>query len=302
MLEALQKGDLIYICSPAKAIEAEHVQFAKNFLVENGYRVEVSKHATGNCNYFSGTIEERVEDFQKGLDHPEAKVVLCTRGGYGCMQLMEKLDWNSFENNPKLIVGFSDVTTFHMHLNGINVPSVHGTMPLNFKDNSPESLRSLLNVFTGKPEVLTAANIDFNRQGTARGKVLGGNMAMVHSLLPSLRPNHFEGNILFLEDVGEHLYKIDRMFYGLRYAGVLDQISGLMLGGFSGMSDTDTPFGKALEEIILSHVAHRQIPVGFGFPCGHQPDNQALVLGGSSILEVNNSGSSLMQSYLESLS
>ncbi len=299
MLTPLQKGDLIYISSPAKAIEAEHVHFAEKFLRENGYRVEVSEHTLGTNNYFSGTVEERLLDFQKGLDHPEAKAILCARGGYGCMHLLDRLDWRSFLAKPKFVVGFSDVTTFHLHLNGLSIPSLHATMPLNFQENTPESLSSLLNAFAGEPNVLSASISNYNQLGVASGKVIGGNLAMVHALLPKLPSFLFENNILFLEDVGEHLYKIDRMFYGLRYAGILDQISGLILGGFTSMSDTDSPFGKNLEEIILEHLSHRSIPIAFGFPCGHLKDNQALILGGNSVLEVKTSGSVLRQSYLE---
>ncbi len=302
MLPQLQKGDLIYICSPAKAIETEHVNFARDFFVQNGFNVEISKYALGNHNYFSGSVEERLFDFQQGLDHPEAKAILCARGGYGCMHLLDNLHWEKFDSNPKHVVGFSDVTAFHLLLNDKNMPSLHATMPLNFQDNSPESLRSLLSAFSGTPETLCAPKTPFNKEGVARGKVIGGNLAMIHALLPRLDKSLFTDSILFIEDVGEHLYKIDRMLYGLKYAGVLDEVSGVINGGFNGMSDTDTPFGLCLEEIILSHLSHRKIPIGFGFPCGHQIDNQTIVLGGSSILEVDENGSSVLQSFREDLS
>lgn len=299
MLPKLQTNDLIYICSPAKGIEVEHVHFAKEFFIQNGYRVEIATHALGSNGYFSGTIEERLTDFQVGLNHPEAKVILCARGGYGCMQIMDKLDWSSFENNPKHLIGFSDVTAFHLMLAQKNIPSLHATMPLNFKDNTPESLRSLLYVLKGTPESISAQNSPFNQSGAACGKVIGGNLAMVHALLPRMKKEDFSDKILFLEDVGEHLYQIDRMLYGLAYSGALDEISGLILGGFTSVSDTDSPFGKSLEEIILAHVLHRKIPVAFGFPCGHQNDNQTLILGDKSNLTVNLSGSKLIQSFLE---
>ena len=299
MLPKLQTNDLIYICSPAKAIEEEHVLFAKEFFIQNGFRVEVSKHATGANSYFSGTVEERLNDFQKGLDHNEAKVILCARGGYGCMQIMDQLNWSAFESNPKHIVGFSDVSAFHLFLSQKNIPSLHASMPLNFQENSPESLRSMLSALKGTPEKISARISPFNQSGIARGKVIGGNLAMVHALLPRMKKADFNNKILFLEDVGEHLYQIDRMLYGLKYSGALDEVSGLMLGGFTSISDTDSPFGKCLEEIVLSHVSHRKIPVGFGFPCGHQDDNQALIVGGESIFTVDETGSTLIQSFLE---
>ncbi len=299
MLPKLQTNDLIYICSPAKAIEKEHVHFAKEFFIQNGYRVEIATHAMGSNGYFSGTVQERISDFQHGLNHPEAKVILCARGGYGCMQIMDKLDWSSYENNPKHLVGFSDVTAFHLILAQKNIPSLHATMPLNFMDNTPESLRSLLSVLKGTPEVISAGTSPFNQTGIARGKVIGGNLAMVHALLPRMKKGDFTDKILFLEDVGEHLYQIDRMFYGLMYSGSLEEVSGLLLGGFTNISDTESPFGKSLEEIILAHVLHRKIPVAFGLPCGHQSDNQALILGGAGVLTVEQGGSKLIQSFRE---
>jgi muramoyltetrapeptide carboxypeptidase len=299
MLPALIQNDIIYICAPAKAIEAEHVHFAAAFFIQNGYHVEIGEHTLGTSNYFSGTVEERLSDLQKGLDHPEAKVILCARGGYGCMQLMDKLNWSEFEKNPKHFVGFSDVTALHLDLNKKNIPSLHATMPLNFKENTAESLQSLLHALRGYPSVICASKNEANQYGSASGKVVGGNLAMVHAMLSSLPAGFFKDKILFLEDVGEHLYQIDRMLYGLKYAGALDGISGLMLGSFTSMSDTNPGFGKSLEDIFRDHLSHRNIPIGFGFPCGHQNDNQAIVFGGISALQVDENGASLVQSFLE---
>ncbi len=301
MLPTLKPNDIIYICAPAKAIEAEHIHFAAAFFIQNGYHVEIGEHTLGTYHYFSGTVDERLSDLQKGLDHPSAKVILCARGGYGCMQLLEKLNWSEFEKNPKHLVGFSDVTALHLELNKKNIPSIHGTMPLNFHENTAESLQSLLGAFTGNPHVICAAKNEFNKHGEAYGQVIGGNLAMVHALLSSLPKSFFKNKILFLEDVGEHLYQIDRMLYGLRYAGAFDDIAGLMLGSFTSLSDTNPGFGKNLEEIIVNHVSQKNIPVGFGFPCGHQNDNQAIIFSGHSKFVVDENGSSLVQQFVEIL-
>lgn len=301
MLPSLQPNDLIYICAPAKAIDAEQVHFAGAFFIQQGFRVEIGQHTLGSHHYFSGTIEERLTDLQNGLDHPVAKVILCARGGYGCIPLLDHLNWSEFEKNPKHLVGFSDVTALHLELGKRNIPSLHATMPLNFKENTPESLHSLLAALTGRPHVLCAEAHAQNRFGVVSGSVVGGNLAMVHALLTSLPKGFFRDKILFLEDVGEHLYQIDRMLFGLKYDGVIDDIAGLVLGSFTSMSDTEPGFGIPLEEIIANHFSHRNIPLGFGFPCGHQNDNQALVLMGHSELSVDQNGASIVQSFSETM-
>jgi muramoyltetrapeptide carboxypeptidase len=269
--------------------------------MQQGFRVEIAPHTLGTNNYFSGTVEERLSDFQNGINHPEAKAILCARGGYGSMQILDLLDWTKFEKRPKIIIGFSDITTFHIATSQKNIPSLHASMPLNFASNTTQSLTSLVNALKGNPENLSAPFHKNNLAGNASGQVIGGNLAMIHALLTRMKPSDFNDKILFLEDVGENLYQVDRMMYGLQYSGALNSISGLILGGFTSMSDTDQPFGKTVEEIILSHVDQLSIPVGFGFPCGHQDDNQAIVFGMDSKLSVIDRGSSLIQPFFGNL-
>lgn len=302
MLPTLSSNDTIYICAPAKAIDEESILFAKNLLISDGFRVKLSPHVLGVHQYFSGTDEERLNDLQAGLDHPEAKAVLCARGGYGCIQLIEKLDWTLFQKNPKWIIGFSDITVLHLVLNKMKLPSLHATMPLNFKTNTPLSFSTLFSALKGENVEIEAPSHPKNRLGSQKKTIVGGNLAIVHAMLPYLDSSFFKDKILFLEDIGEHLYQIDRMFYGLRFHGALDNISGLILGGFTNISDTDAPFGSTLEEIILGHVQHREIPVGFGFPCGHQEDNQAIILGSIGEFIVDANGSRLIQPGQNALS
>ncbi|MFA7275031.1 MAG: LD-carboxypeptidase [Crocinitomicaceae bacterium] len=297
MLPFVQPKDLVYICAPAKAIDEKSVRFAKTFFEQNHFQVELSQHVLGQNNYFSGTEKERLADLQAGLNHPEAKVILCARGGYGCIQLLEQLDWTEFQKNPKWIVGFSDITVLHLALSQMKISSLHATMPLNFEKNSPDSLTSFLRAIGKKEVKITAVSSEFNINGEATGILVGGNLAIVHAMLPYLEKNFFKDKILFLEDVGEHLYQIDRMLYGLKFAGAFDNIAGLMLGGFTNISDTDAPFGKTLEEIFAKHLAHKNIPVGFHFPCGHLNDNQALILGSPATLAVDLRQSTLSQSH-----
>jgi len=284
----LKKGDLIYITAPAKSIDEVTVAFAKNFFETQGFRVELSKHCFGAFNYFSGTDEERAADLQAGIDHPEAKAILCARGGYGCVRIVDQLQWANMLREPKWLIGFSDITVFHHRLFKLGVQSVHGTMPLNFEKNSPEALQTLVEAITGNQKSLTwNANVN-NRIGKANGKFIGGNLSILYSLIATSDAYFFEGNILFLEDLAEHYYHLDRMFFSLRKSGILDRISGLIIGGMTDMEDTTIPFDMTTEEIVLQHFTYSRIPIAFGAPIGHIDDNQAVIVGAEVELEVNN--------------
>jgi muramoyltetrapeptide carboxypeptidase len=284
----LKKGDLIYITAPAKSIDEVTVTFAKNFFETQGFRVELSKHCFGAFNYFSGTDEERAADLQAGIDHPEAKAILCARGGYGCVRIVDQLQWANMLREPKWLIGFSDITVFHHRLFKLGVQSVHGTMPLNFEKNSPEALQTLVEAITGNQKSLTwNANVN-NRIGKANGKFIGGNLSILYSLIATSDAYFFEGNILFLEDLAEHYYHLDRMFFSLRKSGILDRISGLIIGGMTDMEDTTIPFGMTTEEVVLQHFTYSRIPIAFGAPIGHIDDNQAVIVGAEVELEVNN--------------
>ncbi|MDG1331293.1 MAG: LD-carboxypeptidase [Crocinitomicaceae bacterium] len=276
---SLQKGDLIAIVAPAKAIESEHVLFAKSFFEKEGFRVEVSDNCLGSYNYFSGDIAHRLRDFQSELDHPEVKAIICARGGYGCVQLLDRIQWASQLREPKWIVGFSDVTYFHQRMQMHGIASIHGTMPLNFKENSKEALSTLINCLEGKPSEISWERNSYNRIGETSGKLVGGNLSILYALLGTDDQINFDNTILYIEDVGEPIYAIDRMFYAFSKAGVLDKINGLVVGGMTSLSDTAVPYGNAYEEVVLSHFEYRKIPIAFDLPAGHIDDNRALVLG-----------------------
>lgn len=282
----LQPGDTIYITAPAKAIEESVVLEAKKTLETWGLIVRVSPHCLGRAAYFSGTDAERLADFQHGLDDPSIKAILCARGGYGCVRIVEELNWSAFQQNPKWIIGFSDVTVFHQKINQLGVESIHGIMPLGFTEGSEAAKETLKDSLFGTPYMLEAPYVSENITGEARGELVGGNMAIVTSLLGTPLSYSFKNNILVLEDIGEHVYKIDRMLYSLMLAGAFKEIKGLVLGGFSEMEDTDVPFGKTIKELILDQVRDLGIPVAFDLPIGHISDNQALVLGRNAVLQV----------------
>jgi muramoyltetrapeptide carboxypeptidase len=283
----LQKGDLIYITAPAKSIEKDHLEFAVNLFEREGFRVLLSSHCAGQYNYFSGTDEERRADLQFGLDHPEVKAILCARGGYGCVRIVDNLQWAGILREPKWLVGFSDITVFHQRLQRFGLQSIHGTMVLNVRDNSAEAIQTLLKALGGEEYVLNCAPTLFNKIGLATGELVGGNLSILFSLLGTDDQIDYSGRILFIEDLAEHIYHIDRMLYAFKKAGVFEQINGLIVGGMTDLEDTVVPFGKSVEELILEKFSYRNIPIAFDFPAGHINDNRALILGRKAQLSVS---------------
>ncbi|MCJ8290584.1 MAG: LD-carboxypeptidase [Crocinitomicaceae bacterium] len=293
---SLQKGDLIAIVAPAKSIEREHVLFAKAFFEKEGFRVEISKNCLGEHHYFSGDEAQRLIDFQSALDNPEVKAIICARGGYGCVQLLDRIQWAAQLREPKWIVGFSDVTYLHQRMQRHEIASIHGTMPLNFQQNSEEALSTLIGCLMGKPSEISWKPNEYNRLGTATGTLVGGNLSILYALLGTDDQIDFENSILYIEDVGEPIYAIDRMFYAFSKAGIFDKIKGLIVGGMTNLSDTAVPFGKCYEEVILSHFDYRKIPIAFNLPAGHIDDNRALILNANVALTASQNTSQL--SYL----
>jgi len=275
----LKKGDLIYITSPAKSIEKEHVIFSKTYLESKGFIVKLSPHCLGQNYYFSGTDSERRSDFQKAIDDTEIKAILCARGGYGSVRIIDDLQWAAFLRNPKWIIGFSDITYFHNKMNGFELPSIHATMPLNFSTNTKDALKTLTNALIGKLEDYKIKSSTYNIFGKSKGILIGGNLSILYALLGTNDDLDYRDKILFIEDLAENLYAIDRMLYSFKKAGVFDKIKGLIVGGMTDLKDTNNPFGKNYQEIILEKFTYNRIPICFDFPAGHIDNNQALVFG-----------------------
>jgi muramoyltetrapeptide carboxypeptidase len=289
----LIKGDLIYITAPAKAIEEEYVTFAKLFFEKEGYKVQIGKNCLGNYNYFSGSDEERRSDFQEAIDNPEVKAIVCARGGYGCVRIIDYLQWAAFIREPKWIVGFSDVTVFHQRIQRFELESIHATMPLNFSSNTKESLDTLLFALQNKPYSISTKVNQWNKKGKAHAKLVGGNLSILYSLLGTDDQIDYSNTILFIEDLAEQLYHLDRMMFAFEKAGIFNKIKGLIVGGMSDMKDTAVPFGKTYQEIILERFQFRKIPIAFEFPAGHQDDNRALVFGREIQFKVDEKGSEI---------
>ena len=280
-------GDLIYITAPAKITDPKTVLFAKEYLEKHGFNVLVSTHCFGNHHYFSGTEEERLIDLQFGIDHPDVRAILCARGGYGSIRILDRINWANVLLEPKWLIGFSDITVFHHRLQKLGIQSIHATMPISFQKNTDEALLSLLESITGKYTPYVLPPNKSNKIGTATGNLIGGNLSIVYSMLGTNDQYDFDDSILFLEDVGEHYYQVERMIFALSKAGVFEKIKGLIIGGMTDLEDTDPPLGRSIEEIILEQLQFSNMPVIFNFPSGHIEDNRALVFGKRTQICVN---------------
>ena len=292
----LHIGDCIGIVAPARSISKDELKPAIDFLLQNGFRVTLGTSIFAKDHQFAGTDTERAADFQSMLDDPEIKAIICARGGYGSVRIIDKLDFTHFEENPKWICGYSDVTVFHSHLNRMGIATLHCTMPVNIKPETFDSLnnRSLIQGLTGGMLAYSVTPSPFNRKGTVRAEVVGGNLSILYSLLASRSDIYTKGKILFIEDLDEYLYHIDRMMMALKRAGHLEQLAGLIVGSMSDMNDNAIPFGKDAEQIIHDVCAEYDFPVCYGFPAGHTCHNVARRLGMEVTLSVTEGGTTVM--------
>lgn len=282
----LVPGDTIALVSPAKAIEASYIDFAKSYFEQQGFVVLIGAHAAGEYRYFSGTDEQRAGDMQWAVDHPEVKAIVCNRGGYGAIRLFDTVNWANLLREPKWILGFSDITNFNCLGLRLGIETAHTTMPLNFRENTPEALESMLHVLQGTENEYTWQPHPANKPGTASGMVVGGNLSILYSLLGTPYCPNFENAILFIEDIGEQIYHIDRMLSAFRLAGVFDHISGLIIGGMTDLKDTANATEWTVEELVLEHTRFRSLPIAFQAPVGHINDNRAFICGRSATLTV----------------
>jgi muramoyltetrapeptide carboxypeptidase len=291
--EKLKIGDKIGIVSTARKITLEELSPAIKLLENWGFEVVFGANLFEENNQFSGTIGQRTADLQSMIDNDAIKAILCARGGYGTVQIIDKIDFSSLKKTPKWIIGYSDVTVLHSHLNNLGIASLHATMPINFANNSNESLQSLKNSLFGKSNRIERKSHAFNRLGQVDAEIVGGNLSILYSLLGSNSDIDTEGKILFIEDLDEYLYHIDRMMMNLKRNGKLAKLKALIVGGMNGMNDNEIPFGKSIEEIILEHTKEYDYPICFGFPAGHINDNRCIKLGVKSVLKITANGVSL---------
>lgn len=255
---------------------------AVEWLRKEGYRVEVGKHVFAEHHQFAGTDDQRLSDFQSALNDPETDAIICARGGYGTMRIIDKLDFTKFPGSPKWLIGFSDITVLHACLNRLHVATIHGVMPRHFLDDAGEptdSLLSLMKLLRGQEVEYTFATTGENREGKASAELIGGNLSIISSLMGTPYELDMAEKLLFIEEIDEFLYHTDRMMRQLKLAGKLSKLKGLVVGDFTNMKDNESPFGQSVQEIIMEAVQEYNYPVCFGFSAGHGQNNQALVFG-----------------------
>ena len=292
----LKKGDSVGIVAPARKVTKEEIEPAIKIISQWGFNVVEGKNLYRSYNQFSGTDLDRASDFQQMIDNPEVKAIICARGGYGTTRILDHINLRNLQRDPKWVVGYSDITVLHSLLNSwYMVETIHGIMPVNFPKNMEDSVatESLRRVLLGDAPTYTAMHHPFNREGSIKGELCGGNLSILYSLTGSHADINPERKILFIEDLDEYLYHIDRMMMNLKRSGKLSNLAGLVVGGMTDMNDNTVPFGMNALEIIREAVDEYDYPVCFNFPAGHIDNNLALIMGRRAILEVNHNETSL---------
>lgn len=288
---ALQKGDSVYILSTARKITLDEIQPAIQLFESWELKIVIGSTIGKEFRQFAGTDAERREDFQKALDDRNVKAIVCARGGYGTVRMMDDLNFDQFTLHPKWIVGFSDVTFMHVNIsNNIGIQTLHSAMPFNLPRVTPESIESMRKELFGEKNEYAVAPHELNRLGRAEGILIGGNLSILYSITGTKSGMNTSGKILFLEDLDEYLYHIDRMMMNLKRSGKLQDLAGLIVGGFTEMKDNKVAFGISAYEIIAENVAEYRYPVCYGFPAGHVEDNRAMVMGRTYTMQVTGEG------------
>ena len=289
--------------APPATCRCERAQTCIDTLQQWGYRVKIGATLGGDSdNYFSGTDEARLADLQQALDDPDVKAILCGRGGYGLTRIIDCIDFVRFRERPKWIIGYSDITLLHSHLEArFRIASLHAPMAAAFNEGGAEGpyVQSLRLALEGKDLSYACAPHAFNRPGQISAPVTGGNLALLAHLAGTDSAVPMEGKILFIEDVGEYLYNIDRMIRQLQRSGRLDRLAGLIVGSFTEGRDTTRPFGATAEEIIRDVIKEYDFPVCFGFPVGHDGRNVALKTGVSHQLSITDENVTLQSIGLQ---
>ena len=290
----LQKGDTIAILATARKNIDDNLKPAIDLLQSWGLNVVIGSTIGLDNNQLAGTDEQRAADFQQQMDNPNIKAIWCARGGYGTVRIIDLLDFTTFKKSPKWIIGFSDVTVLHNHLNTMGFKSIHGIMPVTVARATPQAIESLRISLMGEQLKYEIMPSPMNKFGKASGELVGGNLSILYSLFGSPSAIDCRDKILFLEDLDEYLYHIDRMMINLKRNGCLESIKGIIVGSMTKMKDNDIPWGKNAIEIIDDVTKKYNIPILYNFPAGHIQDNRALILGNRVTLDVNGKRSTVV--------
>jgi muramoyltetrapeptide carboxypeptidase len=283
----LQKGDTIAIVSTARKNIEDNLKPTIDLLEGWGLKVKLGRTIGLDYYQLAGTDEQRTADFQEQLDNPNIKAIWCVRGGYGTVRIIDKLDFTKFKKSPKWIIGFSDVTVLHSHLNRMGFESLHAIMPVSVARATEEAKDSFCKALFGEQLAYTLTCDALNHQGQVKGELVGGNLSILYSLLGSESAIDCNNKILFIEDLDEYLYHIDRMMMNLKRNGCLSSLKGIIVGGMTKMNDNEIPWGRNAMEIIEDAVTGLDIPIVYNFPAGHIQDNRALIFGRQISLSVS---------------
>lgn len=290
----LQKGDTVALVATARKNIDDNLKPTIDLLKSWGIETVIGSTIGLDTNQLAGTDEQRAADFQHQMDNPNIKAIWCVRGGYGTVRMIDLLDFTKFKQHPKWVIGFSDVTVLHNHLNTMGYKSIHGIMPVSVPRATPDAIATMQMALFGNPISYTVSPDPMNRFGKATGELVGGNLSILYSLLGSKSAIDCQDKILFIEDLDEYLYHIDRMMMNLKRNGCIENLKGIVIGAMTKMKDNDIPWGKNALEIIDDVTKKYNIPVIFNFPAGHIQDNRALVMGSTVTIEVNAAGSMLV--------
>ena len=289
--EFLQKGDTVGILATARKIDLVNLQPAIKLLESWGLHVVIGKTIGKSDNQLAGADWQRATDFQEMIDDPKIKAVWAAKGGYGTVRIIDRINFTAFKKKPKWIIGFSDVTVLHSHINNMNIETLHSIVAISAKTASPQAIESLRKALFGEPLEYKLAAHPYNKNGKTKGEIIGGNLSVLYSILGSKSEVDTKGKILFIEDLDEYLYHIDRMMMNLKRNGYFDEIKALVIGGMTQMNDNDIPWGKDALAIIQDVLKDYNFPIIYNFPAGHSKDNRAMIFGQTVSIEVNEKGS-----------
>lgn len=294
----LKVGDTVAIVAPSGVLKNKNaeIQYAQDLLKSWGLHSVLGQNLYTDANHFAGTDAQRAADFQKAMDDPTISAIWSARGGYGAVRILDKLDYTKFKNKPKWVIGYSDITALHSQLHNEGFESLHAVMAAGITTDLKgieESVATFKDAIFGKPLAYTLEGSIFNRVGKASGELVGGNLTLLHSMLGSKTNIDTSGKIIFIEEVGEHLYHVDRMLQSLKRAGYFDNCKGVLVGDFSNTRQNTTPWGSGIEQLILDALADYDFPIAFEMPAGHEDDNRALIFGRNIELAVTKEGTTV---------
>jgi muramoyltetrapeptide carboxypeptidase len=295
----LKAGDTVAIVAPSGVLKNrnDEVNRAKKLLESWKLHVVIGKNVFSQADHFAGTDQERCEDFQIALDDPKIKAIWSARGGYGTVRILDKLDYTQFLKQPKWVIGYSDITALHNQIHNLGVQTLHAIMAVSLPSNLSDieqSIATFKNTIFGQPLSYTLKGSTYNKTGEAKGPLVGGNLTILHTMLGSKESLDTSGKILFIEEIGEYKYHIDRMLQSLKRAGYFDNCKGVIVGDMSRMRKNTTLWGTSIEQLILDALSDYDFPIAFNMPAGHEKDNRALILGRDVSLKVEKTKSTVV--------